>query len=281
MSRRVAELVFEHAGLAAGDIKRLQALSYEQLSAAGAKALAGASNELAPGASGPLGFPRVNWGPVWDHAFLPSRPFAGEAPATAADIPLLIGSTLTEFQLINPRLTGRERWTDEQSTAFLREMYGDRTDAIAAAYRRAYPRMKPYDWPTIDFAGRAGALSVATLKATQPAPVYNYLFAWSSPVLDGAWAAGHSTELAFVFNNAALGIQSSGGGAEVDRLTDRISQAWINFARTGNPGHRGLPDWPRFTSQSPATMIFQARPELKVGHDAELIALLTQGLPRS
>jgi para-nitrobenzyl esterase len=32
------------------------------------------------------------------------------------------------------------------------------------------------------------------------------------------------------------------------KLADRISQYWINFARSGDPNDRDLPHWPAFTS---------------------------------
>ncbi len=82
-----------------------------------------------------------------------------------------------------------------------------------------------------------------------------------------------------MFNNAALGVQSSGGGPEVDKLTRVMSQAWINFARTGNPNHKGLPVWPAFTADKPATMVFDTRSHAVIGHDGELIELLNQGGP--
>lgn len=39
----------------------------------------------------------VGWAPVVDGSFLPSHPFDGAAPEISKDIPMIIGTTCTEF----------------------------------------------------------------------------------------------------------------------------------------------------------------------------------------
>jgi para-nitrobenzyl esterase len=55
-----------------------------------------------------------------------------------------------------------------------------------------------------------------------------------------------------------------------------VSQAWINFARYGNPNHPGLPDWPAYTSEGGATMIFDGVSEVGHHHDEALLDLITK-----
>ena len=274
VARRVAALTLREAGIADDRADALRTLPYDQLIAAADRAMDAVGKALQPSAPAP-GRSGLNWSSVVDGEFLTEVPFATGAPEISRGVPLLVGSTLSEFQnLPNPQLRDREKWDEPEVRAYLQHAVGDKADQLMAAYRRAYPELAPRLWPLVDTRFRAGVLKTARQKAALGDTVYCYLFAWRSPVLDYAWAAGHSSELAFVFDNGVLGAQSSGGGAEVERLTDVISQAWINFARTGNPGHSGLAPWPAFSAQNPATMIFDSTPQVRVGHDADLIALL-------
>jgi para-nitrobenzyl esterase len=45
-------------------------------------------------------------------------------------------------------------------------------------------------------------------------------------------------------------------GQEQLDLASRMSDAWIAFARTGNPNVKGLPEWPVFDLTRRATMVF-------------------------
>ncbi len=47
----------------------------------------------------------------------------------------------------------------------------------------------------------------------------------------------------------------TGSGQDRYALEDKISSAWVAFARTGNPSHKGLPNWPAFNTKQRATMI--------------------------
>jgi len=48
----------------------------------------------------------------------------------------------------------------------------------------------------------------------------------------------------------------TGGGAAARALAARVSDAWIAFARSGDPNHPGLPAWPKFDPAAGPTMIF-------------------------
>ena len=64
------------------------------------------------------------------------------------------------------------------------------------------------------------------------------------------------------------------GSREAYALADKVSQAWINFARTGNPNHEGLPQWPAFTDENRSTMIFDNECVIKNNHDKKLLEII-------
>lgn len=68
-------------------------------------------------------------------------------------------------------------------------------------------------------------------------------------------------------------------GAQPDalKLGDAMSQAWINFARTGNPNNNLLPKWDPYTLKSGAVMYFDA-PSSKVlyKHDHKLMEFINK-----
>jgi para-nitrobenzyl esterase len=77
--------------------------------------------------------------------------------------------------------------------------------------------------------------------------------------------------LPYVFANATLVKTSTGGGSDALALSRKVSQAWVNFARNGKPSAEGLPDWPAYTTDKPATMVLDKEPRVAVGLDRKLL----------
>jgi para-nitrobenzyl esterase len=82
--------------------------------------------------------------------------------------------------------------------------------------------------------------------------------------------------LPFVFDNTDRCDQATGGGPVARALAAKVSDAWIRFARTGNPNHKGLPEWPAFTAANGATMIFDDTCTVVNHLDREELSVLSE-----
>ena len=214
--------------------------------------------------------------PTVDGKILPQHPFDPVAPAISAHVPMLIGATLNEMEtgIAKPEL---EAMTETDLAVHVYEMYGIRNKKIIAAYRQLYPQAKPFDILSVIAAmpRRQNAVTQAIRQSLQKGQVYQYLFSWQSPVLDGRPRAYHCAELPFVFDNIDRCVNMTGGGANPQALAAKVRDAWIAFARTGTPNHRGLPQWNPFTVNNQTTMIFDNKCEVKIDHDGEARNLIT------
>ncbi|HEY7502413.1 MAG TPA: carboxylesterase family protein, partial [Vicinamibacterales bacterium] len=64
------------------------------------------------------------------------------------------------------------------------------------------------------------------------------------------------------------------GGADARALAAKMADAWVAFARNGNPSHSGLPEWPAFSADRCETMIFDTTSAVKTNPDREERAAL-------
>jgi para-nitrobenzyl esterase len=198
------------------------------------------------------------------------------APEISADVPLLTGSNLHEFVngLDRPEVQATEM---DELQRLVSQEFGERSKEIIDAYRRDYPQATPFDlYATIAAASlRRPACEQASRKAALGrASAYSYIYAWRTPVLDGCPGPFHGAEIAFTFDNAELCDHYTGGSAEAIVLSKQVSTAWVSFARTGNPNHKGLPHWPKYTSEHRATMQFDKLCEVRNGPETQGLRLI-------
>ena len=270
-SRRIGAAMVEELGLKPSEIDEIQKLPYETLLAAGEKAIAKVRAEADKEGVSSFIF---GWAPTVEGDVLPAQPFDPQAPAQSKNIPLMIGTTLHEFTT-STYVPAFRSVTKEKAVEFLQKKYGNRTEEFLKAFEKAYPNYQPIDLIDIDLIFRPSAVEQAKLKAAQQgAPVYMYMFAWESPVLDGMFRSTHCMEIPFVFNNVVRHASMTGGGAEAQALGEKMSNAWLNFARTGNPNAEGLPTWEPYTIEKGATMYFNNTSEIKNNHDKELLEIV-------
>ena len=161
--------------------------------------------------------------------------------------------------------------SEEEVMAILRRMYGDDAEDYTKAFKAAYPDQPAAIMPLMDFRYRPQALRQVEVKSQGGgAPVWNFLFTYRSTSLDGTVTALHCLDLPYVFNNVARCGFVTDATPEAIRLGDIMSSAWINFARTGNPNGEGVPQWPAYTPDKKATMLFDTECEVRYGFDAAL-----------
>lgn len=270
LSQAIGKDIVNELGLKADQLDSIRHIPYEFLRRAGEKVL-GKWNERFKAEGKTLDGFQVRWGPVVDGEILPWQPADEKAIGLMPEIPVIIGSTKHEFvpafnthNFVNPA-------TAEDALKMLEEKYPGNAQEFADAVRQAYPQdQRPIDLLDVDIRGRAAVIRWSDLRAAK-SPVYNYLFTWESPVLDGRFRSSHCLDLPFVFNNIERCQEMTGGKPATYELATRMSAAWLQFARTGIPQTAKIPHWPEYDPEKRPTLLFQNEPVLVHAHDRLLL----------
>jgi para-nitrobenzyl esterase len=204
---------------------------------------------------------RAGFAPLLDEKLLPAHPFDPQASSISATVPVIVGCNSHEQTFFALRDEAAFQLSLEQLRERVVSMAGaDAATRVIDTYKRAWPDQSPselYFRLATDRGMRMNSIRLAERKFQQgTARVYMYLFAWHSPALGGKLRAHHTVEIPFVFDTTDTPVVMTKGGPEVKHLAAQTSQAWIQFARTGDPNHKDLPSWKPYDTGERATMVF-------------------------
>jgi para-nitrobenzyl esterase len=231
--------------------------------------------ELAPRLGG------LPFQPFVDDDFLPGQPLDALEAGAAAAIAILAGTNRDEWKLF---LLGdrRARRMDEDALRrrFTRLLGEAGAERAYDAYRRA-PEAHAPDAPRERWSSFQGdrvfhwpAARLLELAARHAREVFAYRFDWSPPFLRGPIGACHGIELPFVFGTILEPWLRPWLGAApgARRVSHQMQEAWLAFARTGQPGHAGLPFWPAHDTERRQLMALGRRSRVEPGFADETLA---------
>ena len=247
IATETAERILAELNIKANEIDKLQQLPIQQV-----------LDAMTAASSGGRGILRLS--PVVDGKYLPNHPFDPVAAPTAANVPLIIGCNRDEALLNLSGDPRRRRLTEPELLQRLTPTLGSHMDKIISVYKKTRPEATPWDLLVgiqSEGARRSSILLAERKVAGGKAPVYMYLFTWQSDYKGYLLKASHAMELSFVFDTIDS-MPLTGSRPDKYKLAEQMSEAWIAFARNGDPNYAGIPKWSPYTPKNRATMIFDA-----------------------
>jgi para-nitrobenzyl esterase len=187
----------------------------------------------------------------------PDPPADAMAAGLSADVPALVGTNRDEWRFFG--FTDPAAYTlDEPALRARLDQAIHRAPAVLDAYAAARPGASPSDlWFAIesDRIFRIPAVHLAEAQSRHQPKTFAYLFEQCSAI--DMLGACHALEIPFVFGTLDQPGMAmfAGDTPEVRELATKMQDAWLAFARTGDPTHAGLPAWPGYDAERRATML--------------------------
>lgn len=227
-------------GTDAAALARLRALSVEEIVDGGQE-------------TDGQGGPRTYSGPILDGKLVVETAERAYEAGRQASVPLLIGNTSAEI--------GGGFVNSSNSKEELFALFGELEGEAKAAYDpdgdKAFAEVITKfntDWVWAE----PGRLAAKAFVA-KGEPAYMYLFSYvPAPMRERMpFGAGHGSEVAYVFNNLHARWGAPEATAEGQEVAQMMNTYWANFAKTGDPNGKGLPQWPAFQTTTNEIMEFQ------------------------
>jgi para-nitrobenzyl esterase len=273
-SSKLGTYILKEAGLNPGEVDKLQQIPWKEYIQIAAKADAKLTKE-----TGGSGMMRGSFGPVADGIHLPKERFFSDNSSYSASVPMILSSTFNEM---SPSRTDAklESITMAEVVEKLKQPtptsagMGEKANVIVEGYSKAFPSAKPIEIWSMISSNRTRVIETAEAKVKQTALVYLAWFGWQPPLFDNRMRAFHCLDISFWFANTDQMLTHTGGGKRPRLLADKMSDALLQFMRTGNPNCKSIPQWKAYTSDKGETMILNDTCELKDDPDRDARKLL-------
>jgi para-nitrobenzyl esterase len=243
-----ARILVEKLGGTAPDLEWLRSLPAERILAAQAACV-----EPGPRRIG------MFFAPVVDGAVLPAAPLAAIAAGAAREVELIVGTTADEMRLFTllpgfgdlpeaalPQLVAT-RLPGPPETALARAA------ELLALYRDAKTPTERFFAVETDASLFAPSTRLAEAQARHQPRTFMYRFSWRSPLGLGAC---HALDVPFVLGTFERPLlrEFAGSGPAAARVAAATMDAWLAFAKRGDPSHPGIPRWPRYAPPERLTL---------------------------
>lgn len=249
---KVYETLIKRLGIEKGDVDALRNLPFETITEK-LNSFENARQDV------------LSFTPTIDKDTLPENPYVAVKNGFAKDIDLFVGSNLDETKLWTALAPGGDNFTEERlerrTNNIMRLVNQNelKSKELIEIYKkqRTTPR-DIFDAIDTDYQFRIPSIRLAEAQSQYNKNTFMYLFSWKTPWEGGKYGAMHALELSFVFGillDRNVGIFPR-KNEETLELSEKMMDAWINFARSGNPNHKNIPELPPYDQEKRATIVF-------------------------
>ena len=253
-AKATAQKLFSLLKIEKGDIDSLRKLSTENIIKAQIRMDA---QELKAGNAFAMGY-----SPIIDSTTMPKHPLKVVLDGETKNIELLHGTNKDEMRLWELWYPGVKNSEDLfKKVNLLMKLAGqseDKTREVLDIYGKT--RKNPteiFSAIMTDTYFRVPSIRFAEMQCNVQPNTYMYMFTYPSPVRKGSLGSIHAIDIPFVFGTLDMPRNDlfPESNEETEALSAKMMDAWISFARTGNPNHKDIPDWSQYRNDR-ATMIF-------------------------
>ncbi|MBC7422459.1 MAG: carboxylesterase/lipase family protein [Ferruginibacter sp.] len=209
--------------------------------------------------------------PIIDGDIITEMPVASIRKNEPANIDLLIGYNTDEMNyfLLPTGLLKKIKFNFILNRAVLN--VHPAPSVLIGVFKKAYPKKNLGElFSTIltSYQAQMPSIRFANELAKTSAKIFMYEFAWPSSIKNGVYGAYHGVEMPFVFNNLQSkgdrGMLGPDGGPQA--LADKMQDAWVSFAKAGNPG------WDAYTTRERKTMLINNTWQLQTNPHEKILA---------